>query len=189
MKGVPHYTPEVVAQICKAAGSTGRHGERNALLIRLLFDGAFRISEALALTPADLGQTDNGAKLKVWQGKGGKYRVASISPSMAHALMDYAIRRQIAHNGQFFPLSRFTAHGIVKEATVRAGIQVPPKVGAAHVLRHAGAIALLRATGDVNMVQHQLGHTTPHMTLRYLKTVQQEDAMDKRGNLELSPQN
>ncbi len=35
-----------------AAGS--RHGERNALLIALLFDGCLRVSEAQGLRPVDL---------------------------------------------------------------------------------------------------------------------------------------
>jgi integrase len=54
LKIVPYLTPEEVQQLC--AGCRGRHRERNALLILLLFQTGLRISEALGLTVGHLSR-------------------------------------------------------------------------------------------------------------------------------------
>ncbi len=51
---VTYLTPEEVRQIESAALGSPRKGERDALLVRVLFQTGLRISEALSLTPAHL---------------------------------------------------------------------------------------------------------------------------------------
>jgi site-specific recombinase XerD len=51
---VPYLTPEEVQQLC--AGCMGRHRDRDALLILVLFQTGLRISEALSLTVGHLSQ-------------------------------------------------------------------------------------------------------------------------------------
>jgi len=48
---VTYLTPEEVRQLESAALTAPRKGERDALLIRVLFQTGLRISEALTLTP------------------------------------------------------------------------------------------------------------------------------------------
>ena len=55
-----------------------------------------------------------------------------------------------------------------------------------HVLRHSGAIARLRAIGDPRSVQAQLGHASIDMTMRYMRTVQIEDALEVQAAVDLS---
>ena len=50
---VPYLTPEEVTRLAAAAGQN-RHGERDALLVRVLFETGLRISEALQITPKHL---------------------------------------------------------------------------------------------------------------------------------------
>ena len=51
---LPYLTPEEVKQLC--AGCQGRHRERDALLILLLFQTGLRISESLSLTVGHLNR-------------------------------------------------------------------------------------------------------------------------------------
>jgi len=44
---VPHVSAGQVKLMAVVAGQNSRHGERNALLIKFLFDGCLRVSEAL----------------------------------------------------------------------------------------------------------------------------------------------
>ncbi len=55
---VTYLTPEEVRQIESAALKSPRKGERDALLVRVLFRTGLRISEALSLTPAHLAKAD-----------------------------------------------------------------------------------------------------------------------------------
>lgn len=186
MNSVPHYTPDTVMQIEAAAAKLGRHGERDALMIRVMFDASLRISEVLGLTPIAIQWDDDSAVLHIAKAKGGKPRQAGISPSKAGALQDYARRHSLGDYDRFFNITRHHAHYVISRATRAAGVLVPPGVGATHVLRHAGAIQLYRKTGDLKLVQDQLGHSSPLMTMRYQKTVQQQDSVERRGKIELT---
>jgi hypothetical protein len=56
---VPHLRIEEVQELARQAEATARagKGERDSLLSQTLFDGCFRVSEALRLTPESLVQT------------------------------------------------------------------------------------------------------------------------------------
>lgn len=51
------------------------------------------------------------------------------------------------------------------------------RVGTVHILRHSGAIERMRVSGNPKSVQDQLGHSTPQMTMRYFRTLSQEEAL------------
>ena len=183
---VGHVSQEAVFQISQAAWDLGRgyKKDRDRLLILTLFDGCLRISEALQLTPSDLIRTKRGYRLQV-RGKGGKMREVAISPSLAAALYAYIMERGLAKDQRIFPISRKQAHAMIKRAFQRAGIKKPDGVGYCHVLRHSGAIARLRRTGNLRSVQHQLGHSTSYMTLRYFKTLQREESIAEQEGIDL----
>ena len=52
------------------------------------------------------------------------------------------------------------------------------------ILRHSGAIIRLRNTGNLKALQYHLGHNTSAMTLRYLTTLTQEDALRVQQEVE-----
>ena len=54
---VPHVTAGQVKLMALVAGQNKRHGERNALLIKFMFDGCLRVSEDLEVRPIDLHRT------------------------------------------------------------------------------------------------------------------------------------
>lgn len=185
---VAHVTAGQVKLMAVVAGQNKRHGERNALLIKTIFDGALRISEGLSIRPTDLARTQDGWTISV-MGKGSKPGVVAISASMAAELQSYCYRQKIIETDKVFPITRSQAFRIVQAAFDKAGIARPSKerdrVGAVHVLRHSGAIARLQATGNPKAVQDQLRHKSAAMTLRYLKTLSADESLRIQQGVEL----
>jgi integrase len=169
---VPHLRIEEVQLLAKHAHQSARpgKGERDSLLIQTLFDGCFRVSEALRLTPESLVQTPYGWVARII-GKGGKGAEVAISATLASRLLAYAYNKHIKPDQKLFPVSATRVWQIVDRAFAAAGIRKPDHVGTVHVLRHSGAIARLAATGNPKAVQDQLRHKEAKMTLRYLKTL------------------
>jgi len=177
---VPHVSVGQVKLMAVVAGKNKRHGERNALLIKFLFDGCLRVSEALAVRPCDIQRTPDGWTLKII-GKGNKPGVVAISASIAAELQSYCYRFKIVEGERIFPVSRSQAFRVVTEAFDKAGIPRPSKerdhVGGVHILRHSGAIERLRLTGNPRATQSQLRHKSALMTLRYLKTLSADESL------------
>ena len=177
---VYHLSLEQVRALAEAAG-TGRCGERDKLLVLLLFDGCLRCSEALNVRPSDLERGLNGWAVKIPSGKGGKYNLAAISSSLAAELQAFAYRRQVDPDARFFPISRPRAFQIVSGAFDKASIARPSRakdrVGTVHILRHSGAIERLKRTGNPKAVQDQLRHKSALMTLRYMKTISHDESL------------
>ena len=84
---------EQLARAASTAARTGK-GDRDALFIQTLCDGAFRVSEATSLCPNRLVQTEQGWVARI-VGKGTKVRHAAISPTVAGKLLAYAYHKEI----------------------------------------------------------------------------------------------
>lgn len=177
---VPHATAGQVKLMATVAGQNSLHGERNALLIKFLFDGCLRVSEALGVRPSDLQRTQDGWTVRV-MGKGGKSGVVAVSASTAAELQSYCYRAKIGENERIFPVSRSQAFRIVTAAFEEAGVPRPSKerdhVGGVHILRHSGAIERLRLTGNPRATQNQLRHRSALTTMRYLKTLSADESL------------
>ena len=176
---VPHVDLEAVLRLIAAAGETHpRTGERDGLLIALLFDGCLRVSEAIRLRPKDLLRTSAGGWVATVTGKGSKTAQVALSASLVANLQSYAYRTRLPPERPFFSISRIRVHQIMREAFEDAGVAKPEHVGAVHVLRHSGAIARLERTGNPKALQDQLRHQDARMTLRYLKTVSAKRSLE-----------
>ena len=169
---VPYLTPEEVYQMAEAA-SDGRNGERDKLLILLLFETGLRVSEALSLTPRLLGQ-HNGKPVIYLKGKGKNPRMVACPEDLTHRIKSFAYSKEIGIDDRIFPINRKRAWQIVKLAGEKADIQ---KRVWPHLLRHSDAIERLRQTGNPKALQLHLGHSSPLMTMRYLTTLTAEDAL------------
>ena len=176
---VVHLNLDQVRELAEAAGGS-RHGERDKLLVQLLFDGCLRCSEAIGIRPCDIVQDYAGWTVKV-KGKGGGTALVAISPTLAAQLQAYAYRHKLDDSDRFFPITRSQAFRIVTTAFDCAGIPRPrrntDRVGAVHILRHSGAISRLERTGNPKAVQDQLRHKSALMTLRYLKTLSADESL------------
>ena len=177
---VPHISPADIRQIVAVAAQQKRHGERNSLLIKLLFDGALRCSEGIGTRPCDLARDVNGWAVSI-MGKGSKPGKVAISSSLAAEIQSYCYRMKVPEAERIFPISRSQCFRIVCIAFDKAGIRRPTRetdrVGAVHILRHSGAIARLQQTGNPKALQDQLRHKSAQMTLRYLKTVSADESL------------
>jgi integrase/recombinase XerD len=170
---VPYLMPEDIRLLCQAVKGNNRQGERDELLIRLLFETGLRISEALQITLAHLQQFEGQPVLKIL-GKGRKPRMVACPKTLADSLQTYAFRKKLDLADNVFPINRKRAHQIITEAGKQAGLlkRVYP-----HLLRHSDAIERLKQTGNPKALQIHLGHASPFMTMRYLSTLTAEDAL------------
>jgi integrase/recombinase XerD len=166
---VPYLTPAEIKMLCD--GCRGRQGDRDALLILLLFQTGLRISEALGLTVGHL--TGQPGALEI-VGKGGKARLVACPAALVHRLKAFAFDRGLGPADRLFPVGRKRAWQIIGAAAARAGLgkRVHP-----HLFRHSGAIERLRQTGNPRALQLHLGHASPLMTMRYLSTLTAEEAL------------
>ncbi|MFZ2088106.1 MAG: site-specific integrase [Desulfobaccales bacterium] len=166
---VPYMTPDEIKQLCAAC--RGRHRDRDALLILLLFQTGLRISEALGLTVGHLSRQPGALEVL---GKGKKARLVACPAALVHRLKAYAFDRGLGPDDRLFPVGRKRAWQIIGAAAAQAGLG---KCVYPHLFRHSGAIERLRQTGNPRALQLHLGHASPLMTMRYLSTITAEEAL------------
>lgn len=178
---VPHLTRGDVQLMAMVAAKGKRHGRRDAALIRTVYDGALRISEALEIRRVDLGKTPDGWTVHIHRDSKTGSGLAAISEGTVNELIAYAYDAGIAPTARIFPISRSQAYRIIVGAYEKSGVRRPSKatdgVGAVHILRHTGALERLKASGNPRSVQAQLRHKSAAMTLRYLKTQQADESI------------
>lgn len=164
---------------------------RTYMLVELLFETGFRISEALCLRECQISE-DRRTFIGVW-GKGGKWSDKPISAALQQALEWWLpIRRNylaavfqhrwndaevLFPNYPLLPTNSKpvredpstwqaypkSATRWLKTACAIAGVR---EVGP-HALRHSFAYNLIEATKDVALVCEALNHADPSITMRY----------------------
>ncbi len=143
---------------------SSKQGERNRLIIELLYSCGLRVSELVNLQLADLYFEE---EVIIVKGKGNKERVVPICGSLRRYLLIYLndIRSQIILkkgnensvllNNRGSKLSRVMIFHIIKSLTKKAGIQ---KSISPHTFRHSFASHLIENGADLRAVQELLGH-------------------------------
>ncbi len=157
-----------------------RNGERNELLILTMFQAALRVTEAIKLRVMDKATMDNKHILLV-QGKGNKPRLVAIPERLSYHLGDYAQRWGLKPEDRLFPISRVRAWQVIKECANKAGID---RRVYCHLLRHGGAIARLKRTGNPKSLQIHLGHADMKMSMRYLATMQVAESLETESEVQ-----
>ncbi|MGQ9777897.1 MAG: tyrosine-type recombinase/integrase [Thermodesulfobacteriota bacterium] len=171
-RAVSYLLPEEVQKLAEEA-CRSRNGERDYLFVLTLFQTGLRISEALSLTPAKIGQFEGKPVIDVI-GKGNKPRLVSCPQGLAKRLSDYGRYKKLNSQERFFPFNRIRGWQIIKQAARKAGFE---KKVFPHLLRHSDAIERLRQTGNPKALQHHLGHSSISMVMRYLSTLTQEESL------------
>jgi site-specific recombinase XerD len=180
---VTKYAPEPltereVGQLLKHCSRRAPTGVRNRALIAVMYRGGLRISEALALKPADI-DLEQGT-VRVLHGKGDKSRVVGLDDGAVIVVQQWLDRRRIVgtergfRNGPLFctlqggQLSDRYVRDMLKRLRAKAGLEkrVHP-----HGLRHSHAAELVSEGVPVNVIQQQLGHASLAVTDRYLRHV------------------
>ncbi len=175
--------PEILSrnEVERIVAATRTLHER--VLLMATYGGGLRVSEVVALRPADL-DAERGV-IRVEQGKGRKDRYTVLAERLVGELGQYY---SVYGHPEYwvFPqraeatrhLDTASAQKIYTTAKRRAGIE---KVGGIHALRHAFATHSLEAGVDLPTLGRMLGHTSVSTTMRYLHTT------TKRVSAQISP--
>ena len=141
---------------------------RDAAVLSLLYGAGLRISEALAVTGADVPAPD---RLRI-TGKGGKVRIVPLIPAVREAVNAYAALcpYRLGRTDALFrgakggPLNARLIQGLVQRLRGVLGL---PDTATPHALRHAFATHLLAAGADLRAIQTLLGHASLSTTQVY----------------------
>lgn len=140
---------------------------RDMAVLSLLYGAGLRISEALAITRADL----ESQTLRV-TGKGGKTRLVPVLPAVSAAIEAYLADLPFVLAGDD-ALFRARRGGPLSPRHVQASMQILrgrlglPDSATPHALRHSFATHLLGAGADLRSIQDLLGHASLSTTQRY----------------------
>ena len=161
--------PEEVRRLIDAAGKVGRQGQRDRLLITLLYRHGLRLSEATALRWADFDfHAPRGAILRVRRLKGSRDSVHTLEPDESRMVRAYRLTCPVGASLVFYserggPLSAPTVQRIVARAGGAAGLgHVHP-----HQLRHSAGFMLANEGVSVLEIAAYLGHRNIQNTVGY----------------------
>lgn len=164
-----YLTPTEVSRLLDAAKAS-RYGERDYLLILLLYRHGFRISELCQLRVTDIHL--DSARIWVSRLKGSLSTEQPLAGDELRAIRRY-LRSRPANLPWLFvterqtQLTRHAAYYLIRQAGERAGFDfiVHP-----HMLRHSCGFSLANKGYDMRLVQDYLGHRDPRHTTRYTRT-------------------
>ena len=168
-------------------------GIRNRALLMLLYRSGLRVSEVLALRPADVDLTRHSIRLL--DTKSGGAQTRGFHPSADDALSRWLdTRRSLGiggeHGPRLFctlaggPLSDDYVRGLLRRLAAKAGItkRVHP-----HGLRHTFAVELEAAGTPVTTISKLLGHSSVAVTARYLDHLTNGEAVAALQSVDLPP--
>lgn len=146
------------------------HDRRNHALMRLLYNGGFRISESCALCWRDLQPRGAAGQVTVW-GKGSKERTVLLTGGIWRELLalrpvDAAADTPVFRSIRGGPLSTVQAWRVIKNAAARAELPMAASFSP-HWFRHAHASHALDRGAPLSLVRECLGHATLVTTSRY----------------------
>lgn len=177
-KVLPRVPSDDEVRALLAACPATFEGRRNRLLVALATDSGLRKEELRLLRIADLDQATR--QIRVVAGKGQRDRVGFFGDGAASILRAWlAVHPDprpsaflfVTQSGQL--LGPWAFARILYRLSARAGL---PRKISPHALRHYTATAVLRRTGDLELVRRVLGHATLAMALRYVALADTEFA-------------
>lgn len=151
-------------------------GERDYVLLSLLYNTGCRVQELLDLCPGDF-TFDNPAFVRI-QGKGRKERLCPLWPQTAALVKGWLLERgeslrserPLFWNQRGEPMTRFGVRHLLKTYQKKAAPNMPSlgrKDLHPHTLRHTTAVHLLQSGVEVNLIRTILGHASITTTNRY----------------------
>ena len=186
---------EEVDMIINAIDLSKWEGQRNRVIIEVLFSCGLRVSELVTLTLSNIYEEDGFVRIL---GKGNKERLVPISGRALHELhLWYMDRRQmkikpgeedyVFLNRRGAHLTRTMIFIMIKQYAAMAGIR---KTISPHTLRHSFATALLEGGASLRVIQTLLGHesigTTEIYTHIDMSTLRQEIELHHPRNIKYS---
>jgi site-specific recombinase XerD len=151
-------------------------GQRDHVLLAVLFNTGARIQEALDLSPQAL-RLESPFQVRLF-GKGRKERICPLWPETVELLKALLKRKPRREDERVFvnrygnPLGASGVRFKLKEYVAAAAKQVPSLTGkrvSPHRFRHATAVSLLAAGVDVTVIRSWLGHESLDTTNVYAR--------------------
>lgn len=151
-------------------------GQRDHVLLALLFNSGARIQEALDLTPQAL-RLESPFHVRLF-GKRRKERVCPLWPETVELLKAFLKRKPRGEDERIFvnryggPLGASGVRFKLKEYVKAAAKKVPSLAGkrvSPHKFRHATAVSLVAAGVDVTVIRDWLGHARLDTTNIYAR--------------------
>lgn len=172
LKAMPHPIPEGMPGVYKMIDKA----ESTPLKVVVALCGlaGLRISEALDLPPGDI---DFGNKRIKVNGKGNKWRIVPMSPSLAAILLEPVIMAMSAKKPLLVEMGDRLARRSITRLGKRAGMKLPV---ASHQLRATFATHLHNNGKPLRVVQEILGHANSTTTEVYtgVNEKQMRDAVE-----------
>jgi type 1 fimbriae regulatory protein FimB/type 1 fimbriae regulatory protein FimE len=161
-----------VERLIGAARQLGRHGQRDATLILLMYRHGLRVAEVSALRWEQIDL--KAALLHVRRLKHGVPSVHPLHGPELRALRrlqtDYPGMAYVFISERDSPLTARAIRHIVARAGAEAGLPFPVHP---HMLRHACGFYLANRNTDTRAIQHYLGHRNIQHTVRYTELAPQ----------------
>jgi len=146
---------------------------REKAAVYLLLDCGLRISELLAIKPADYSSDTRTLSVR---GKGRKVRLLKLGRCSSEAFERYL---QTA-NGELWGLTRRQGSLTIGNLGIPLGIKANP-----HRFRHTFAMRFLEAGGTLDELQYLMGHS--HITTTMIYAAAGQEARALRSHAEHSP--
>jgi integrase/recombinase XerD len=141
---------------------------RDHALVRLLYNGGLRVSEAIALEWRNL--VDGVANVR---GKGGRTRVVRLSRG-TWAELEALPPTDALGTDCVFPMTAWNAWDRVRRAARKAGLEA---LVSPYFLRHSHGTHALHRGADLGTVRETLGHASLATTGRYLHARPEKSAV------------
>lgn len=168
-----YLEPEEMEAIISTTDCTHPEGRRDHAILLLLYNTGCRVSELAALNRSDY-HDDTLKHIRVL-GKGRRWRTVPLWERTVAA-----IKRTLEDRNDELPcmflgqrgnsITRFGVRHLLKKYRRLAQEKIPglaKKKISPHTIRHTTAVALLRATGDIDGVSKILGHASLNTTRIY----------------------
>ena len=171
IRSLPHYLK--TSEIDKVLDNTNEvtlYGERNKLIIELLYVTGLRVSELVNIKLKDIDKYNKSIKIL---GKGSKERIVYYEDNCSKLLNKYLnnTRRKLdKNNSEYLLLNKFgnklstrMIRNILNNLTIGTSIeQIYP-----HMIRHTFATTMLNNGADLMTVKELLGHESINTTSIY----------------------
>lgn len=177
---VQPFSDQEIEKLLRAASKT-HEARRDTAIILTLLDTGVRASELCGLRFQDVDFDQRS--LMIREGKGQKTRQVYLGKKATKALFNY-----VEVDGRDAPDAVFQSQrdgGLTYSGLAllfrRLGKKAGVKSCHPHRLRHAFAVSFLRAGGHQFSLMRLLGHTTLHVTNRYVQLAQADVAAQHRA--------
>lgn len=171
-----HMEDNEVSAILDQPNRSRIEGQRDHVLLAVLYNTGARIQEALNITPRAL-RLESPLHVRLF-GKGRKERICPLWPETV-ALLKAFLRKQPRGEDETIFVNRYGrplgAAGVrfkLKQYLEAAGRNTPSLVGkrvTPHTFRHSTAVSLVSAGVDVTVIRDWLGHASLDTTNHYAR--------------------